>query len=143
MKGSSYTNGCFGFVAPLLLLIFLVVFRFPCVLGFVEENNVKCLQGIKNSLTDPQGKLARWNFSNSSGGYICKFVGVTCWSVKFRVVRLQLKGFGLSGSFPQSLKYCGSLSDLDLSGNQLSGLIPDICSWLPYLVSVDISNNAF
>ncbi|GKU97042.1 hypothetical protein SLEP1_g10225 [Rubroshorea leprosula] len=48
----------------------------------------------------------------------------------------------LSGQVPNSLEYCGSLQNLDLSTNNLSGTIPTgICSWLPYVVSLDLSNN--
>ncbi|KAF2308662.1 hypothetical protein GH714_011935 [Hevea brasiliensis] len=48
----------------------------------------------------------------------------------------------LSGQFPESLKDCKSLQNLDLSSNALSGTIPaQICTWLPYLVTLDLSNN--
>ncbi|KAL9684768.1 hypothetical protein QQ045_022209 [Rhodiola kirilowii] len=128
----------------LLLPIFLV--SFPGVLvETVSEDAVRCLRGIKHSLKDPQSNLAKWIFSNSSDGrYICRFEGVSCWNDReSRLLELRLRRLGLSGTFPQSLKYCGSLLTLDLSGNDLSGFIPDICSWLPYLASIDLSDNMF
>ncbi|CAM8924980.1 unnamed protein product [Rhodiola kirilowii] len=129
----------------LLLLIFLV--SFPGVLvETVSEDDVRCLRGIKHSLKDPHCNLAKWIFLNSSdgGSYACKFNGVTCWNDREnRLLQLLLRRLGLSGTFPQSLKYCGSLQNLDLSGNDLSGFIPNICSWMPYLVSIDLSDNMF
>ncbi|CAM8933670.1 unnamed protein product [Rhodiola kirilowii] len=129
----------------LLLLIFLV--SSPVVLvETVSEDDVRCLRGIKHSLKDPQSNLAEWIFSNSSdGGYICGFEGVSCWdnSENRLLLGLRLRRLGLSGSFPQSLKYCGSLQNLDLSGNDLYGFIPDICSWMPYLLNIDLSDNMF
>ncbi|KAJ6369523.1 hypothetical protein OIU76_027871 [Salix suchowensis] len=57
---------------------------------------------------------------------------------------LQLPSFQLSGKLPESLKYCHSLTTLDLSGNDLSGPIPpEICNWLPYIVNLDLSGNKF
>ncbi|KAB2034031.1 hypothetical protein ES319_D04G057500v1 [Gossypium barbadense] len=83
------------------------------VLSAVTEDDMKCLEGVKNSLKDPDGKLSGWRFDNNSVGQL-----------------------------PQSLEYCQSLQTLDLSANKLSGNIPSqICSWLPYLVTLDLSSN--
>uniref|UniRef100_A0A7N0UZI6 Protein kinase domain-containing protein n=1 Tax=Kalanchoe fedtschenkoi TaxID=63787 RepID=A0A7N0UZI6_KALFE len=143
MKASSDPNGYSTFAAPLYLLLIIISFH-SALAATVAEDDVRCLRGIKDLLDDPLGKLSSWTFSNSNANYICKFVGVTCWNDReSRLLGLQLKGFGLSGSVPESLKYCGSLQTLDLSDNRLSGSIPDICSWLPYLASIDLSGNVF
>lgn len=107
------------------------------------EDDVTCLQGVKSSLSDPQGKLTTWTFANTSVAYICKLVGVACWNEKEnRLLSINLPEMGLSGGLPESLKYCRSLQNLDLSDNALSGSIPpEICTWLPYLVTLDLSNN--
>ena len=108
------------------------------------EDDVMCLQGVKNSLSDPANKLSSWTFTNSSVASICKFQGVACWNEKEnRLISLQLPTMQLSGEVPESLKYCRSLQTLDLSNNSISGPIPSqICNWLPYLVSLDLSRNA-
>ncbi|KAB2022923.1 hypothetical protein ES319_D07G246700v1 [Gossypium barbadense] len=113
------------------------------VLSAVTEDDMKCLEGVKNSLKDPDGKLSSWTFNNNSVGFICKFVGVSCWNEREnRLLSLGLRDMKLSGQLPQSLQYCRSLQSLDLSANKLSGSIPtQICSWLPYLVTLDLSSN--
>ncbi|XP_050224796.1 inactive LRR receptor-like serine/threonine-protein kinase BIR2 [Mercurialis annua] len=107
------------------------------------EDDVKCLEGVKTSLKDPQNKLQSWNFANTSSGFLCNFVGVACWNdQENRIINLQLRDMELSGELPESLTYCKSLQSLDLSFNSLSGMIPaQICTWLPYLVTLDLSNN--
>lgn len=109
----------------------------------VVEDDVKCLQGVKRLLTGPERKLDTWNFANSSVGFICSFVGVSCWNDREnRIINLELRDMNLSGQVPEPLKYCRSLQTLDLSSNALSGTIPaQICTWVPYLVTLDLSNN--
>uniref|UniRef100_A0A5B6YIS8 Protein kinase domain-containing protein n=1 Tax=Davidia involucrata TaxID=16924 RepID=A0A5B6YIS8_DAVIN len=127
----------FSHVLP-IVLIFLYVISMA-----IGEDDVKCLQGVKNKLGDPQSKLSSWNFSNNSIAFICKFVGVSCWNDREnRLITLELRDMQLSGGIPDALQNCHSLQGLDLSGNDLSGPIPaNICSWLPFLVTLDLSNN--
>ncbi|KAJ8549911.1 hypothetical protein K7X08_033618 [Anisodus acutangulus] len=136
-------------------MILFKLFHLPLILSFlacqplhlaIAEDDIKCLQGVKNSLTDPKNNLNSWNFANSTVGYICKFVGVSCWNDREnRLINLELRDMNLKGDkVPDSLQYCSSLQTLDLSGNYLSGPIPsDICTWLPFLVTLDLSNNEF
>ncbi|XP_065878259.1 inactive LRR receptor-like serine/threonine-protein kinase BIR2 [Euphorbia lathyris] len=118
----------------------IVTCLLSCAVG---EDDVRCLQGIRDSLVDPERKLGSWNFANSSSGFVCNFVGVSCWNdQENRVINLQLRDMQLSGQVPDSLKYCKNLQSLDLSSNALSGTIPtQICSWLPFLVTLDLSSN--
>ncbi|CAL9014512.1 unnamed protein product [Prunus brigantina] len=116
-----------------------------CSYGAVVEDDVKCLQSLKQSLKDPDGKLASWDFRNTSVVAMCKFVGVTCWNDREnRILNLELRDMELSGAIAKDIEYCSSLQNLDLGGNKLSGSIPpDICTWLPFLVTLDFSNNDF
>ncbi|KAF8369689.1 hypothetical protein HHK36_032287 [Tetracentron sinense] len=120
-----------------------IVFFFA--VSVAAEDNVRCLQGVKSSLKDTQGKLNTWSFSNASIGFICRFVGVSCWNEREnRLIGLQLPMMKLSGEIPESLQYCQSLQTLELYDNDLSGMIPpQICTWLPYLVTLDLSRNSF
>lgn len=127
-------------------LVLLTIVILCCVALFsaaVAEDDVKCLRGVKESLSDPQGKLSSWSFSNISVGSLCKFVGVACWNDREnRIFGLELPDMKLSGEIPKPLEYCQSMQTLDLSGNRLYGNIPSqICTWLPYLVTLDLSNN--
>ncbi|KAI4328332.1 hypothetical protein L6164_020692 [Bauhinia variegata] len=107
------------------------------------EDDLICLQGVKNSFADPNGRLSSWTFTNTSVSSICQLVGVSCWNEKeTRLISLQLRDMQLAGNLPESLKYCRSLQTLVVSGNALSGSIPrHICTWLPYLVTLDLSGN--
>ncbi|GMP94281.1 hypothetical protein CsSME_00043790 [Camellia sinensis var. sinensis] len=128
------------FSSPTLLILFLSL----CTFITAIEDDVKCLEGFKNSISDPQSKLSSWIFTNTSVTFICKqLVGVSCWNEKEnRLISLQLPSMSLAGSLPEPLKFCQSLQNLDLSGNHLSGSIPpQICTWLPYLVTLDLSGN--
>ncbi|KAL5740124.1 hypothetical protein ACOSQ2_029304 [Xanthoceras sorbifolium] len=131
------------FVRIFVLVLISTVISCSCfVTSAVGEDDVKCLEGVKSSL-DPEGKLSSWRFSNTSVGFLCKFVGVSCWNDREnRIINLELREMKLSGQVPESLQYCQSLQKLDLSANELSGTIPpQLCSWLPYLVTLDLSNN--
>lgn len=109
----------------------------------VAEDDVKCLRGVKSSFRDPDGNLGLWNFDNTTAGFICNFIGVSCWNDnENRVIGLELRELNLGGEVPGALQDCHSLQNLDLSGNGLSGTIPSqICRWLPYLVTLDLSSN--
>lgn len=109
------------------------------------EDDIRCLEGLRNSLKDPENRLGSWNFANSTVGFLCKFIGVSCWNEREnRLIGLQLKSMELGGAISDSLQYCPSLQTLDLSDNKLSGPIPSkICDWLPYLVTIDLSQNEF
>ncbi|XP_057738086.1 inactive LRR receptor-like serine/threonine-protein kinase BIR2 [Arachis stenosperma] len=127
-----------------LLLFLCVLTPVLCSSQVTEEDDVKCLKGIKDTLQDPQGRLATWRFRNTTVGFICDFVGVTCWNLKEnRVLALDLQGMKLSGQIPSSLKFCGkNIQKLDLGSNSLSSNIPpEICTWMQFLVSLDLSDN--
>jgi hypothetical protein len=107
------------------------------------EDDLRCLQGVKSDLNDPDGRLSGWSFANASAGAVCDFSGVTCWNPQeSRVISLSLSGFGLQGPVPSSLQYCRAATTLDLSGNALEGQIPPaLCDWMPFLVNLDLSDN--
>nr|DAD42904.1 TPA_asm: hypothetical protein HUJ06_001134 [Nelumbo nucifera] len=96
--------------------LFLILLSAMIFASTSIEDDVKCLAGVKNSLSDPQGKLSSWIFSNNSVGFLCKFVGISCWNEREnRLIRLDLPTMNLAGLIPHSLQYCQSLQGLDLS----------------------------
>ncbi|KAK1306877.1 putative inactive receptor kinase [Acorus calamus] len=126
-------------------LLLLILYLLPSSSALVVEDEVKCLQGIQESLSNPQGSLSSWTFENKSVGFICSFSGVSCLNDREnRVIRLQLPSVSLSGPIPSSLQFCSSMTNLDFSRNSLSGSIPSsICDWLPYLVTASTSTRSF
>ncbi|CAJ1946881.1 unnamed protein product [Sphenostylis stenocarpa] len=126
-----------------LLLTLLLGFHAFLASAQVEDD-VRCLRGIKEAVSDTQGHLDTWRFDNTTVGFICDFVGVSCWNQREnRVLGLDLEQFKLSGRIPEALKYCGkSIQRLDLASNSFSSEIPyEICNWMPFLVSIDLSGN--
>ncbi|KAG5527363.1 hypothetical protein RHGRI_028299 [Rhododendron griersonianum] len=137
---TSNTMTCFRGLTCFLLLV--LVFGCAILPPVLSEDDVACLQGVKNAVANPS-TLSSWTFSNSTVGFICSFVGATCWNdLENRLLGLDLGEMSLGGQIPSALQYCYSLQSLDLSGNNLTGPIPDdICNWLPFLVTIDLSNN--
>ncbi|KAK9090566.1 hypothetical protein Sjap_023743 [Stephania japonica] len=132
-------------VLSLLLLLNLNFHTRSAITTPIEDDQgIKCLKHLKNSLSDPQSSLASWIFPTTySLGFVCKFAGVSCWNDREnRVFALNLSSMSLRGPIPGSLRLCSSLQILNLSGNALSANIPSqLCSWLPYLVVLDLSRN--
>ncbi|CAA7050943.1 unnamed protein product [Microthlaspi erraticum] len=110
------------------------------------DSDINCLKTIKSQLKDPNRHLSNWVIGDdTSQGFICKFRGVRCFYDGINtVISIDLGGFGLEGELPSGLKECSSLQHLDLSGNKLYGnLPPQVFSFLPFLVTLDLSNNSF
>ncbi|KAL0384207.1 UNVERIFIED_CONTAM: protein disulfide-isomerase SCO2 [Sesamum radiatum] len=71
------------------------------------------------------------------------WTGVSCSdTAPVRILSLNLTGFGLSGSLPQSISKLTALKDLLLGDNKLSGNIPDLSS-LKSLEILHLENNQF
>ncbi|KAK7841831.1 putativeinactive leucine-rich repeat receptor-like protein kinase [Quercus suber] len=129
-----------------LLHIFALSFLNILVIsnGF-ESGEISCLRSIKESLEDPYNKFKHsWNFGNTTRGFICNFVGVTCWNPdENRIIGIELGNMRLKGQFPRT-KNCWLLTHLNLSGNELTGTIPsEISDWLPFVTVLDLSSNNF
>eukprot|EP00586_Coscinodiscus_wailesii_P005173 CAMPEP_0172479780 /NCGR_PEP_ID=MMETSP1066-20121228/4589_1 /TAXON_ID=671091 /ORGANISM="Coscinodiscus wailesii, Strain CCMP2513" /LENGTH=558 /DNA_ID=CAMNT_0013240549 /DNA_START=152 /DNA_END=1828 /DNA_ORIENTATION=- len=69
----------------------------------------------------------------------CKFTGVTCDN-NGNIIELSLKGMNLNGRIPDEIGYLRYLSKLDVSDNYLTGYLPSDLRWAP-LEFLDISGN--
>ncbi|KAK7412221.1 hypothetical protein VNO78_03671 [Psophocarpus tetragonolobus] len=126
-----------------VLLIFLGYLFSLFLAGYGAESDIYCLQTIKK--LDQFNHLSCWDFENTTKGDICRFKGVECWNqVEDIVISLWLSDMGLKGQFPRCIENFTWLQTLNLSYNELSGYIPsDISTKLPYLNTLDLSNNNF
>uniref|UniRef100_A0A803MFP6 non-specific serine/threonine protein kinase n=1 Tax=Chenopodium quinoa TaxID=63459 RepID=A0A803MFP6_CHEQI len=129
-----------------VFLGFYLVFLLMSDLSYGNENDILCLRSKKESLQDPNNILkSSWNFSNTTQGFICSFTGIDCWAPnEDRVLNIRLSNMGLRGSFPLGIYNCSSLQHLDLSSNELDGVIPaNVSKIMPYVTSVVLSSNRF
>ncbi|XP_057490621.1 receptor protein-tyrosine kinase CEPR2-like [Actinidia eriantha] len=122
----------------------------------------KALLEFKNQLQDPLNYLDSWKDSESP----CHFTGVSCDLNTAQVTEISLDNKSLSGSLspsisllqsltflvlpsnlisgeiPVELGNCTNLKVLNLTGNQMSGSLPDLSS-LTNLEILDLSENYF
>jgi len=135
----------FGYLGLVGVMVFLPLICPISSQPAVKENDIRCLNITHSQLKDPQDNLYSWKFGSSTKGFTCSFLGITCWhNDDDKVLSILLQGMGLQGRFPSGLKYCGSMTSLVLSQNNLTGNIPrELCHWLPYLVIIDLSYNQF
>ncbi|KAL0436770.1 UNVERIFIED_CONTAM: Phytosulfokine receptor 1 [Sesamum radiatum] len=81
---------------------------------------------------------------NWSSTDCCRWEGVACESYGSRVTRLSLPGRALSGTITPFLANLSVSSDLNLSGNHLSGSFPlTAFRYLNRLRTLDLSSNRF
>ncbi|KAF2323690.1 hypothetical protein GH714_036608 [Hevea brasiliensis] len=119
----------------------LVVTVIICILGCInsetDPNDASALRVMYTSLGSPE-QLSQWN---SNGGDPCveSWKGVTCSGS--RVTEIKLSGLQLSGSLGYQLSSLTALTNLDLSNNNLAGGIP---YGLPQnLTQLNLANNHF
>ncbi|EEF42243.1 conserved hypothetical protein [Ricinus communis] len=108
----------------ILPLLFFLLSTFALE-SFCIEDDLTCLEGLRNSFTNPLNRLASWDLTNNSITFVCKLNSVSYWNEKENcIISLQLTLSKLSDQLPDSLKYCCSLQTLDLPNNALYGSIP-------------------
>ncbi|GLJ30440.1 hypothetical protein SUGI_0602580 [Cryptomeria japonica] len=146
-----------------LFVVILLAIWLNCLLN-AEEEELRLLLRIKESVQDTGNYLRNWDASSSAGSP-CAWGGIVC-NREGSVVRIDLQGSHLRGqipsgfcglkslqslrldrnafhgSFPVELLNCSKLEILTLSNNQLTGALPDL-SPLKSLKKLDLSSNDF
>uniref|UniRef100_A0A251T571 Putative leucine-rich repeat protein, plant-type n=1 Tax=Helianthus annuus TaxID=4232 RepID=A0A251T571_HELAN len=123
-------------MTPLILILLLLT----TITTTAMEDDIRCLQGLKSSLTDSQNRLSSWSFiNNNSVTSLCKLVGICTWLSY--LVTLDLSGNSLTGNIPVEIQNCKFLNNLILSDNSFSGTIPYHIGQLEWLKKLDVSNN--
>ncbi|XP_072978699.1 receptor kinase-like protein Xa21 [Typha angustifolia] len=102
------------------------------------------LLSIKSLLSDPSGALASWDVHASSPDF-CQWGGVACGKRghrRHRVTAIVLNSLDLAGSVSPSIANLTFLNSLDLSNNQLHGLVPHELGSLSHLKLLNLSFNS-
>nr|AKR15655.1 leucine-rich repeat receptor-like protein kinase [Manihot esculenta] len=119
------------------LVVTVIFCILRCINGDTDPNDASALRVMYSSLGSP-GQLSQWN---SNGGDPCveSWKGVTCSGS--RVTEIKLSGLQLSGSMGYQLSSLTALTNLDLSNNNLAGGIP--YGLPPNLTQLNLANNQF
>ncbi|KAF7827758.1 receptor protein kinase-like protein ZAR1 [Senna tora] len=96
------------------------------------------LLSLKQSLTDPEGFLSNWNYSDSNP---CSWNGVTCNFLK--VISISIPKSKLHGSLPSSLGSLSQLRHVNFRSNNLFGSIPTELFQALKLQSLVLYDNSF
>lgn len=148
---------------PFIFLLFFLLCcnsLAPLVHSLNAEGSV--LLTLKQSLTDPQGSMLNWNYSDENP---CSWNGITCKDqtvVSISIPKRKLYGSlpsslgslsqlrhvnfrnnKLFGNLPPQLFQAQGLQSLVLYGNSLSGSLPTQIQNLRYLQTLDLSQNFF
>ncbi|KAK1434262.1 hypothetical protein QVD17_11182 [Tagetes erecta] len=104
----------------LLLFLFLVLAPI-CIHGDTDPSDAAALRVMFQSLNSP-GQLTKW--TSNAAGDPCgdNWKGVKCSSS--RVTQINLSGLGLSGNLGYQLNSLTSLTNFDMSNNNLGNQIP-------------------
>ncbi|MQM07275.1 hypothetical protein Taro_040110 [Colocasia esculenta] len=123
----------------LLLLVCISAWNAVPVNGTTDQNDVSALNNLYSSLTSP-GQLTGWT---ATGGDPCgqSWKGITCSGSA--VTEIKISGLGLSGSLGYMLESLASVTNFDLSNNNIGA-----GSQIPYglpknLERLNLGGNSF
>lgn len=105
---------------PLSLLIGILLYCAYCAIADTDPNDASALRVLYSSLNSP-GQLTKWN---ANGGDPCgeSWTGITCSGN--RVTEIKISGLGLSGSLGYQLTSLTSVTNFDISNNNLGNQLP-------------------
>ncbi|KAM7480674.1 hypothetical protein LguiA_028887 [Lonicera macranthoides] len=121
----------------LLLIVGILVWGPSSINADTDPTDASALRVMFSSLNSP-GQLSKWS---SSGGDPCgeSWTGITCSGS--RVTEIKLSGLGLSGSLGYQLASMTSVTNFDISNNNLGNQIP--YQLPPNLQSLNIAGCGF
>ncbi|GKV09576.1 hypothetical protein SLEP1_g21056 [Rubroshorea leprosula] len=109
-----------------------------------HPDEVSALQTIKKSLIDPNKNLTNWNrgdpCTSNSTGVVCS--NTTPDDGYLHVTELLLSGNQLTGSLPDELGYLSNLEILQVDENNISGPIPTSFANLNKTIHFHMNNNS-
>jgi len=149
---------------PFLLSFYFFLLCCNSIAPLVHSLNAEgsALLTLKQSLTDPQGSMSNWNFSDENpcswNGITCKDQNVVAISIPKRKLygslpsslgslsqlrHVNFRNNKLFGNLPAQLFEAQGLQSLVLLGNSFSGSISSEIQNLRYLQTLDLSQNFF
>ncbi|OIW06634.1 hypothetical protein TanjilG_04030 [Lupinus angustifolius] len=120
---------------PMVLLLLLLLSPFASPLTQQGE----ALMKMKSSFSNIADAVLHWDDVHNND--FCSWLGVYCHNLTFTVLSLDLSGNKLTGQIPDEIGNCAQLVHLDLSENQLFGDIPFSISKLQHLEFLNVKNN--
>ncbi|KAF8052477.1 hypothetical protein N665_1555s0002 [Sinapis alba] len=120
-----------------LFILCIVGLKPSFILAATDASDTSALNNMFSSMNSP-GQLSQWT---GSGGDPCgqNWKGITCSGS--RVTLIKLPGLGLSGSLGFMLDKLTSVTEFDLSSNNLGGDLP--YQLPPNLERLNLANNQF
>ncbi|KAL0908390.1 hypothetical protein M5K25_022881 [Dendrobium thyrsiflorum] len=107
--------------------------------GKTLVNDGSTLLEIKKLFSNVDDILYDW--TNAASSDFCSWRGITCDSINFDVISLNLSGLNLDGEISSAIGNLKSLISIDLKSNRLSGQIPDEIGDCSSLKILDLSSN--
>ncbi|KAH6769684.1 hypothetical protein C2S52_014487 [Perilla frutescens var. hirtella] len=119
----------------------MIIFFPPAATYSSNETDLRSLLAFKSAIDlDPQGALISWNETV----HFCSWNGIQCGRRHpDRVVAMNLRSQGLTGSLSPHLGNLSLLRSINLQNNTFHGLIPQEITLLRRLQYVEFSNNSF
>lgn len=120
-----------------MLGLILCLFQLGNVSPLSDEG--KALMSIKASFSNVVNILHDWD--NVHTGDYCSWQGVSCDTLTYSVVSLNLSDLNLGGEISPAIGDLKNLKAVDLRGNRLTGQIPDEIGDCGDLITLDLSDN--
>ncbi|KAG8089439.1 hypothetical protein GUJ93_ZPchr0011g28186 [Zizania palustris] len=121
----------------LVCFTLIILLSFSCNSSCQSDLQSQALLQFKASLTDPLNTLQTWTNGNSP----CRFVGVRCDAVAGMVTEISLSGMNLSGKISPAISGLPALTRLELDSNSLTGSVPPELSNCTQLRFLNLSCN--
>ncbi|XP_044487663.1 protein STRUBBELIG-RECEPTOR FAMILY 7-like [Mangifera indica] len=119
----------------LWLILCILEWKPPCINAATDPNDASALKAMYSSLNSP-GQLNQWTGDDPCGQ---SWKGVSCSGQ--RVTEIKISGLGLSGQMGWQLSSLTSLTNLDVSNNNIGSDIP--YNLPPNLQQLNLGNNNF